>query len=104
VRAPHYFFWGNLVLRTPVDAWAVYEVEGQSYPGLSDSRKVEVGERLEALAYVVEADFQLLRVARSFDAEAYVRRATGTLDRRHGTPSASPPTWRSTGGRSRAAR
>ncbi len=84
MRAPHYFFWGNLVLRTPVDAWAVYELDGQSYPGLSDSRKVEVGERLEALAYIIEADFQVLRVARSFDAEAYVRRALGTLDRRHG--------------------
>ena len=84
MRAPHYFFWGNLVLRTPVDAWAVYELQGQSYPGLSDSRKVEVGERLEALAYIVEADFQVLRISRSFDAEAYVRRALGTLDHRHG--------------------
>jgi hypothetical protein len=84
VRAPHYFFWGNLVLRTPVDAWAVYEVEGQSYPGLSDSRKIEVAERLEALAYTIESDFQLLRVSRAFDAEAYVRRAMATVDRRHG--------------------
>jgi hypothetical protein len=84
VRAPHYFFWGNLVLRTPVDAWAVYEVEGQSYPGLSDSRKIEAAERLEALAYIIEADFQILRVSRSFDAKAYVRRAMGTLDCRHG--------------------
>ncbi len=84
MRPPHYFFWGNLVLRTPTDAWAVYELAGQSYPGLSDSRKVEVGERLEALAYTIEADFQILRVARAFDAEAYVRRALSTLDPRHG--------------------
>jgi hypothetical protein len=84
VRAPHHFFWGNLVLRTPTDAWAVYELEGQTYPGLSDARKVEVGERLEALAYAIEADFQVLRVARCFDAEAYLRRALGTLDPRHG--------------------
>ena len=41
MRSPHYFFWGNLVLRTPTDAWAVYELEGYSYPGLSDSRKIE---------------------------------------------------------------
>ena len=61
MRPPHYFFWGNLVLRTPTEAWAVYELEGQSYPGLSDSRKIEVGERLEALAYTLEADFQILR-------------------------------------------
>ena len=84
MRAPHHFFWGNIVLRTPTDAWAVYELEGQSYPGLSERAKIEVGERLEALAYAIEADFQILRVARSFDAEAYVRRATATLDPRFG--------------------
>ena len=84
MRPPHYFFWANLVLRTPTDAWAVYELEGQSYPGLSDSRKVEVGERLEALAYTLESDFQVLRVARAFDAGGYERRALSTLDPRHG--------------------
>ena len=84
MRSPHHFFWGNLVLRTPTDAWAVYELEGHSYPGLSERRKVEVGERLEALAYALEADFQILRVARGFDAAAYVRRALSTLDPRHG--------------------
>jgi hypothetical protein len=84
VRAPHHFFWANIVLRTPTDAWAVYELDGHSYPGLSEARKVEVGERLEALAYTLEADFQILRVARAFDADAYVRRALSTLDPRHG--------------------
>jgi len=84
VRPPHYFFWANLVLRTQTDAWALYELEGQSYPGLSQKRKIEVGERLEALAYTLESDFQLIRVARAFDAEAYERRALGTLDPRYG--------------------
>lgn len=84
MKKPHYFFWGNLVLRTPTDAWAVYEVEGQSYPGLSESRKLEVAERLEALAYTIESDFQILRLTRAFDASAYVRRALSTLDRRYG--------------------
>jgi hypothetical protein len=84
VRQPHHFFWSNLVLRTPTDAWAVYQLEGHSYPGLSEARKVEVGERLEALAYTVEADFQILRVARGFDAAAYARRAMSTLDASHG--------------------
>jgi hypothetical protein len=84
VRPPHHFFWDNLVLRTPSDAWAVYELQGQSYPGLSDQRKIEVGERLEALAYAIESDFQILRVARSFDADEYVERARATLDPRHG--------------------
>ena len=27
------FFWANLVLRTPSEAWAVYQLEGHSYPG-----------------------------------------------------------------------
>jgi AAA-like domain len=84
VRAPHHFLTGNLVLRTPSEAWAIYEVEGQSYPGLPDARKVEVGERLEALAYLIESDFQILRIARSFDAVAYERAAASTLDPRHG--------------------
>ena len=84
MRSPHYFFWGNLVLRTPTDAWAVYELEGHSYPGLSDSRKIEVGERLEALAYTLETDFQIMRISRAFDADAYVRRALATLDPLHG--------------------
>jgi hypothetical protein len=84
VRPPHHFFWGNLVLRTPLDAWAVYELEGHSYPGLSEQRKIEVGERLEALAYAIECDFQVMRITRAFDAEAYVRRALATLDPHHG--------------------
>ena len=84
MRAPHYFFWDNLVLRTPGEAWAVYELEGHSYPGLSEQRKIEVGERLEALAYSISTDFQILRIARAFDASAYVRRALTTLDPRYG--------------------
>jgi hypothetical protein len=84
VRAPHHFLTGNLILRTPVDAWAIYEIEGQSYPGLTDARKIEVGERLEALAYVLEADFQILRISRAFDAAAYEQAALSTLDPRHG--------------------
>ena len=85
MRAPHYFFWGNLVLRTPTDAWAVYELEGQSYPGTlrSPARSRWVSDWRRS-AYILEADFQILRVARAFDAAAYERRALGTLDPRHG--------------------
>jgi hypothetical protein len=43
-----------------------------------------VGERLEALAYVLESDFQILRISRAFDAAAYERAALSTLDPRHG--------------------
>jgi hypothetical protein len=84
VRSPHYFFSGNLVLRTPSEAWAVYRLEGSSYPGLSEARKIEVGERLEALAYTLEADFQILRIACGFDGSAYQARALATLDARYG--------------------
>jgi hypothetical protein len=84
VRSPHHFITGNLILRTPSDAWSIYELDGQSYPGLPDARKVEVGERLEALAYVLETDFQILRICRAFDAPAYERAALSTLDPRHG--------------------
>jgi hypothetical protein len=84
VKAPHHFLTGNVVLRTPTDAWAIYEIQGQSYPGLPDARKVEVGERLEALAYLIESDFQILRISREFDAAAYERGATSTLDPHHG--------------------
>jgi hypothetical protein len=84
VRAPHHFLAGNLILRTPTDPWALYELEGQSYPGLPDAQKIEVGERLEALAYVLESDFQILRISRAFDAAAYERRASATLDPRYG--------------------
>ena len=84
MRQPHYFFWGNLVLRTPREAWAIYQLEGQSYPGLSEARKIEVGERLEALAYTLEADFQILRVTRAYDAAAYESQALATIDARHG--------------------
>jgi AAA-like domain len=88
MRAPHHFLTGNLILRTPTDAWAIYELEGQSYPGLPDARKVELGERLEALAYVLETDFQILRICRAFDALAYERAALTTLDPRHGRGAA----------------
>lgn len=84
MRAPHHFLTGNLILRTPADAWAIYELEGQSYPGLPDAQKIEAGERLEALAYVLETDFQILRVSRAFDAAAYEQAALSTLDPRHG--------------------
>src|ERR1700742_2939346 len=84
MRTPHHFLTANLILRTPPDAWALYALECCSYPGLPDAQKIEVGERLEALAYVLESDFQILRIARAFDAADYERRAGAPLDPRHG--------------------
>lgn len=86
-RAPHYFLHGNLVFARGVDdAWAAYRLDGESYPGLSLKRKLELKERLEAFAYFVEADFQLIRTAREWSADSYVERALATLDPRHGHP------------------
>lgn len=85
LRAPHYFLWGNLVFgQGPEDAWAAFRLEGESYPGLSLSRKLELKDRISALAYGIEADFQLIRTARAWDADAYAERALATLDERRG--------------------
>jgi hypothetical protein len=83
-RAPHYFIHGNLVFaRGADDAWAGFRLEGESYPGLSLKRKLELKARLEAVAYAIEADFQLIRTAREWSGQDYVERALSTLDSRH---------------------
>jgi hypothetical protein len=87
-RPPHYFLHGNLVWRSPEDVWAGYRLEGQSYPGLSLNRKVELKERIEAFAYAIEADFKLIRSAREWSASRYAERALTTLDPRRGHPAA----------------
>jgi hypothetical protein len=88
LRPPHYFLHGNLVWRSPDDVWAGYRLEGQSYPGLSLNRKVELKERIEAFAYAIETDFQLIRSAREWSADRYAERALTTLDPRRGHPQA----------------
>lgn len=88
LRSPHYFLHGNLVWRSPDDTWAGYRLEGQSYPGLSLNRKVELKERIEAFAYAIETDFQLIRSAREWSADRYAERALTTLDPRQGHPEA----------------
>ena len=50
-RSPYYFLHGNLCLRAADDAWAAYRLDGESYPGLSRKRKIELKERIEAFAY-----------------------------------------------------
>ncbi|MQA76294.1 MAG: hypothetical protein GEU88_18515 [Solirubrobacterales bacterium] len=78
--APHYFLHGNLVFaRGPSDAWAGYRLDGESYPGLSLNRKLELKGRIEAFAYGVEADFQVIRTTREWSPDAYLERALTTL-------------------------
>ena len=66
------------------DAWALYRLPTQSYPGLTVSRKLEFKDYLEAFAYRIEADFQILRVSRTWAVEDYAKRVLTTLDPRHG--------------------
>jgi hypothetical protein len=80
IRRPHFFLHGNLVFGAgPDDAWAAYRLEGQSYPGLSVNRKIELKNRIESFAYAIEADFQLIRCSREWSAAEYARRAGHTL-------------------------
>lgn len=56
------------------DLWAVYQLTGRSYLAESlATRQAIVGE-LREFAYGVQADFQLLRVARRWDAADYIER------------------------------
>lgn len=87
-RRPHCFLHGNLVWRSAEDVWAAYRLEGESYPGLSLNRKLELKERIEAFAYAIETDFQLIRSARSWSVDRYAERALATLDPRRGHPDA----------------
>jgi hypothetical protein len=89
IHRPHFFLHGNLVFGAgPDDAWAAYRLEGQSYPGLSVNRKIELKNRIESFAYAIEADFQLIRCSREWSATEYARRAAHTLAPKTGHPEA----------------
>ena len=62
------------------DAWAVYKLRNTSYPGLTVDRKIELKDHLEAFAYRVAADFQLLRVSREWSVEQYLAGALRTME------------------------
>jgi hypothetical protein len=66
------------------DAWAVYRLRNTSYPGLTIDRKIELKDHLEAFAYRVAADFQILRVSREWSVEQYLAGALRTMDTRRG--------------------
>lgn len=86
---PYWYLRGNLVFRRDGgEVWALYRLAGRSYAGLSIRRKLELKDELEGFAYAIETDFQLLRIARPFSADAYLDRALTTLDSRpgHGHP------------------
>ena len=66
------------------DAWAIYKLRSTSYPGLTVDRKIELKDHLEAFAYRVAADFQVLRVSREWSVEQYLAGALRTMDPRRG--------------------
>jgi AAA-like domain len=84
VKQPVSFIYRNVVFGDgPDDAWAAYRLFPQSYAGLTVSGKRELLHQLAALAYGLEADFSLLRVARPWDVEAYIEAARRATDARH---------------------
>lgn len=79
------FIYGNIVFGSSLeDAWAVYRLGGQSYAGLATTRKVEVMGQLHGLVQRIEADFQILRIARRFSLTDYAESTWRTFDRRNG--------------------
>jgi hypothetical protein len=67
-RRPLSFVYGNCVLGA-CGAWALFALEPFSYATLTAERKRERFARLLAAVESVEADIQILRVARPWDAE-----------------------------------
>ena len=82
--APLTFAWRNVLFgRDASDAWALFRLTTTSYTGLPTQAKVELLSQVAAFACAVEADFQLLRVTRSWSAEDYVRSAQALCDPDH---------------------
>lgn len=81
-----YFIYGNIVFPEPGDPWALYRLAPQSYAGLSLARKVQVMGQLKSMVQRVQADFQLLRIARPWSVREYLESTWQTFDRRHGSP------------------
>lgn len=85
LRRPLTFAWRNLVFASDVeDCWALFRLHTCSYAGMPTSGKHEVLSSLVGFAASVEADFQILRVTRSWSPESYVSMAAASLDDRHG--------------------
>jgi hypothetical protein len=83
MAAPIRFAIHNLVAG-PSGWWALYRIETASYDGLTVAQKHELLASLSMLAYVLEADFQLLRVTRAWSPDDYCDRALGLAHPRHG--------------------
>ncbi|HEX3875284.1 MAG TPA: ATP-binding protein [Solirubrobacteraceae bacterium] len=70
MRQPVSFAYGNCLLGAG-GPWGLFALPSTSYATLSSERKQEVFGRLLAAIEAVEADIQVIRVARPWDLEAY---------------------------------
>jgi AAA-like domain len=87
MRRPLTFGYRNLVFgRDLDDVWALYRLEMRSYAGLARAGKRELLADLAAFAYLVEADFQLLRVSRDWSVADYRAGCVRGCDSRHAHP------------------
>jgi hypothetical protein len=84
MRPPLSFVYGNCVFAGgPDDAWAAFVVPSASYAWLSVEQKRARFLALMGALEAVEADIQILRVARRWKPEGFARTLAKTLDERH---------------------
>ncbi len=105
-RRPLHFVYGNCLLGS-AGAWALFALDTHSYASLPHARKRERFARLVAAIESLQADLQILRLARSWDPErelaalasgyrgphprahaAYLQAALGALDQERATSPA----------------
>jgi hypothetical protein len=78
MRAPIGFVYGNCVFGDGLtDGWAAFAVEAASYQWLSDDAKRARLIALLGALEAIEADVQILRVARRWDVQRYLRELEG---------------------------
>jgi hypothetical protein len=82
-EAPIQTVFGNLVFaRDASDAWAVFRLRCRSYRSEPRRKQRALVDGLEAFCEAVKADFQILRVFRTWDAADYVRELQARTPRR----------------------
>jgi hypothetical protein len=85
MNAPLRFAHRNIVFGDAArDTWAVYRLEMESYEGLTAEQKIDLLATVAGFAFGLAADFQLLRVSRTWSVDDYVARARAGVDRRFG--------------------
>jgi hypothetical protein len=81
--APIQTVFGNVVLaRDAGDAWAVFRVRCRSYRSEPRRKQRALVDALEGFCAAIQADFQILRVCRAWDAGEYVRALQARTARR----------------------